>query len=546
MNCATSQTILPFSFRPAWQERIGSDLTSSEFKATRIGYGVAVHEPGKLVSSRNTNIQYADGVFLSRECVDGENPVLAFTSRRLYFGEASLEPLRESETALFGGNPPPRLSPSEKIKEVLYWTEVLSERINELSASPITPTSILSDLHAETVLEAGNGCLSDQLATPWNAVSEFGFHTVPKNFTVNVGLENLGDPRARLYAECLLDAFDRYHCPVDVNVMSLGDMVEHGRHAGEVGLVALEGLKPTALRRNEREAMNELDRNAVPYRAFSLSNTQMKWSARDQAASLVYTAGGIPYRLHLPWPEGMEETFLIGVDLGHPYGTRESSLVVTLSDSHGIHLCSWRFAQKRDETADLNALETGLGFASKMAEEISGSSNGRFLVIRDGRRNQAERVFHYRRALGEQVTFVDLSKRVAGHAFERHGDRYLPIPGGTAIRYGENGPPILFPIDPATGEQMIRGQKILMRDNWDRLNLGLDTVAKLIAGLCYAPSLGMKPHASPGPVYWANGVASIKPENCQFRGQNYNQSKHLSNIKKKCFQIGNTISKQSI
>ena len=166
------------------------------------------------------------------------------------------------------------------------------------------------------------------------------------------------------------------------------------------------------------------------------------------------------------------------------------------------------------------ALQSGLRKARELVEKLTGQKKNNFLVVRDGRRNKSERVRHYREVLGKAMTFVDLSKRSSCHMFASSARPKSAEPG-TVHFVGKKNTPSILPIVPSFHQQMINPQKVIMRKEWDGLGLGIERVCTLLTGMCYAPSLGMKPHRSPAPVYWANGIASIKPHNCQFRGQQF-------------------------
>jgi hypothetical protein len=515
-------TFFHFGKMDGWQGNLAQALVEEGWAAARKGGGLSVWSPKRLKPCRG--LSYVDGFVIAREPLGGGSPVLSLSSRRHYFDTGSTLPASKPERILFSGNPPAHPHPEVRITSCLQFAKELAAVLPGFDGTPLKPSSVRTNVHMRTKLVLGGSIESDQIHAPWMVLPATGFHSVPDSFTVNVSAANANDPRARVYAEELLSAFGRYRCDAEINLMSYGDLVERGLLPGEVGLIALEGRKPAALRSEENEFLDLLDARGMPYRMFSLSNTNQKWSACDQAASLVYTAGGIPYKLSLPWPDGLGDTFVVGVDLGHPYGSDHSILVISLLDSAGIHLHSWRFRQKRDETADLDALEAGLGKVAAMAAAQSGMEKNRFLVIRDGRRNLAERVSHYRGALSPELSFVDLSKRSTGHMFAGTINGPTPAQPGSVCVYGDYATPFLTSIAPPTPRQMVNAQKIIMRESWDGLNLGSEVVTDLIAGLCYAPSLGMKPHRSPAPVYWANGIASIKETNCQFRGQRYSES----------------------
>jgi hypothetical protein len=64
-------------------------------------------------------------------------------------------------------------------------------------------------------------------------------------------------------------------------------------------------------------------------------------------------------------------------------------------------------------------------------------------------------------------------------------------------------------------------QPLKVRVSHDGLALGRGHIARLLTGLCYAPTLGLNPTRSPAPIYWADGIAAIGPTNHQFSGLHF-------------------------
>lgn len=514
-------TFFHFGQMDGWHEALGRALASAGLESARRGGNLLAWSP-QGHRTLSCGISVAEGWQFAREPVAGGEPLLSIRYRSVYFERGENLPSSKPLSALVPAVVPEAMAPSVRIKSCLRLARRLEELLADFRAEPVRVRAGKTAIHRKTRLIVGSGLLSNDVERPWIALRGHGFLSVPDDFKVRLFSQNPDESRAKDYVDYLVSSLNGYGVKAKFETLPFDKFGGESFAPGAVGLVALEGQKGDPLRPEEERMCDRLDEAGAPYRMFSLSNPSLKWSAFDQAASLVYTGGGIPYALDLPWPEGRGNTFLVGVDLSHPFGANHSVLVVSLVDSTGIHLHSWRFFQKRDETADLQALERGLAEAAKMAETVSGESRNDFLVIRDGRANFSERVYHYRNGLSGDLTYVDLSKRSTGHMFE--GTPLIKSAGpGSVCLLGDPPTPFLTPVAPPMPMQMVNPQKIVMRESWDGLGLGLETVTDLIAGLCYAPSLGMKPHRSPAPVYWANGIASIKGSNCQFRGQRYSE-----------------------
>ena len=119
---------------------------------------------------------------------------------------------------------------------------------------------------------------------------------MPKNFKVVVFVMLPTDERVQSYIAFLRNAFRSYGEIVDIEIRPFFSDY-HDLREGAVGLVGLEGSKEVSLREEELEFLDRLDRKNVRYRMFSLANSDMKWSAFDQAVSLVHTAG----EFHITW-----------------------------------------------------------------------------------------------------------------------------------------------------------------------------------------------------------------------------------------------------
>ena len=505
-------TLFRFDSMDDWRSELLDALQKIGYTTYQKRNAVWAWEDGKTVPCQNDQPSVAYGCEFTREPLGTDEPCLAIRAKEIYFQKGEVVHLVPEQKKQVSG-PAQEL----RIEYCLKIAERLATIIPGLEAMPVRIRSAHSGVHQRTSLVFKNHKTDPAIDRPWTGLRKFGFHTMPKNFKVVVFVMLPTDERVQSYIAFLRNAFRSYGEIVDIEIRPFFSDY-HDLREGAVGLFGLEGSKEVSLREEELEFLDRLDRKNVRYRMFSLANSDMKWSAFDQAVSLVHTAGGIPYHLELPWPEAKSCIFSIGVDLGHPIKEAKSILAISLIDPKGLHIKSWRYEQARSENADLSALQCALAKAKALAEKISPEEECRFLVVRDGRRNKSERVGHYREVLGQAMTFVDLSKRRSCHMFALR-TRPKPAEPGTVLFVGKKNTPFIVPIAPAFHQQMINPQKVNLRKEWDGLGLGFGRVCALLTGMCYSPSLGMKPHRSPAPIYWANGIAGIQESNCQFRGQ---------------------------
>ena len=286
-------------------------------------------------------------------------------------------------------------------------------------------------------------------------------------------------------------------------------------------LVPVTGRIGDPLPAESERLMNMLENHGVPYRLFSRDNTAMQWAAFDQAGSLLDCGGGVPFQLMVPNIESLQPLYFLGVDLGHPMDVRKSWVVVSLVDSTGCHVRSWRCRQARDETVRVAVLTRALRWVREQLAKL-GHPRAQLIVLRDGRLHRGEEVRFYREHLPGQLSFVEVAKYGNPVMFCDDATQGIAPPGSVGC---SQDPVVAFitPVKANTKDQLPRTMKIHMRTDWDGLSLGMKNVCEILAGLSYSPGLGLRPHFLPGPLYWADGIAAIGPTNHQFSGQRYDE-----------------------
>jgi len=114
------------------------------------------------------------------------------------------------------------------------------------------------------------------------------------------------------------------------------------------------------------------------------------------------------------------------------------------------------------------------------------------------------------------MTLVDVSKRVNAYAYSPSS--FAPGSCGDVLHFNKGEATLAITAPSATVAQIPMLRKIRIDKGWDGLQLGREKVAEVVCSMAFSPALGFKPHGNPGPVYWADGAASISSENCHFRG----------------------------
>ena len=449
-----------------WQSNLVDALQKLGFNTYIKRNVVWAWENGKVVAGKNGQPSIAYGCEFTREPLSGDEPCLAIRAKEIYLKNAEVVHLAPEQR-----KPVPGPTQEFRIDYCLKLGERLATRIQGLEEEPVQVRSENLRVHQQTGLVLKNDKKDRSIERPWYGLRQAGFNYVPKGFSVIVFLKDPKDVRAENYINFLRSAFRSYGEVVGFTIRSFTAC--HEIPCGAVGLVGLQGFKGESLDVDELKLLETLDAKNARYRTFSLANQDMKWSAYDQAASLLYTAGGVPYKLDLPWPEASRNTYSIGVDLSHPMGAGKSILAISLIDPQGVHIKSWRSEQARSENADLVALQSALANAKALAKKLSQKEECKFFVVRDGRRNKSERVGHYREVFGQAMTFVDLSKRSSCHMFARSA-RPKSAEAGTVLFVGKKNTPFILPIVPSFHQQMINppkgnyAQRVGWAWAWDR------------------------------------------------------------------------------
>lgn len=500
--------------------------TAAGGQALRKGPGCVLWNPSHI-KGWHGGLRYADGVHVVRQWFGPGQSVLALVPRRVFFEEGAFLPSSTPEWLLVGERRPPALPPAERVGKCLEAARWLHKRIPGLAESPVPIARVRPSLHASTRMVFAGGKCGSAGEKVSNLLTRYGAHTVPPEMRVELVAEDAQNMRVRIYRLLLRTAFAKCRCSVALTIVSYEEVrrrlaaggadVESLRR-GYCALVAVTGKKGKALSESSQLLIAALDANRVPFRLFSLDNPALRWSALDQVGSLLMGAGGVPYVLELPWPERVEPPYILGVDLGHPKARQASWVVMSLCDSRGTLIESWRHRQELNETIGSAVLRAGLRWALATAQSHGGAPEPGFMVIRDGRLHEGEKVQAYRRILGPCVTFVEVAKYENPEMFVP-GDKPQPVSAGTECLPEAAVTPLIVPVSPRLDGDLARTLKLHMPPDWDGLNLGMEKVSEIMTGLSYTPGLGLATHALPGPIYWADGIAAIGETNHQFAGQ---------------------------
>ncbi|MDC3284691.1 hypothetical protein OAV01_05400 [Opitutales bacterium] len=498
-----------------WQHDLEAALIKLGFNVSFLRSGIFAYH--KKTSTKVRGIEQADGFQLIREPIGVSSWALGIKDHRKYFESKTGDAVKQSEQVLFGGNPQKYPIPIERVKACVELGAQLGEVLEGFSADSILPDSFESAVHQRNHFILGNGQVPIE-ANIGRLLKFNGFLEKPECCELTLLADDPNDSIVLKYANNLERGLRNYGLKGSVTSKSFDvglSMSKENLSSGKVCLLALSGSRGTSLEPKELAVMDHLDGCEVPYRMFSINNPELFWSSLDQVGVLAMLAGGIPYRMNLNWPAN-RLIYSVGVDLGHPLHAGDSRLAVSLMAPDGQHINTFVRSQKRDETADSENLFRMLRETSSLAKEHAGKRSIEFLVLRDGRRNAGESLRGYLDNLSPHMTLVDVSKRVNAYAYSPSS--FAPGVCGDVLHFNKGGATLAITAPSVTGAQIPMLRKIRIDNGWDGLQLGREKVAEVICSLAFSPALGFKPHGNPGPVYWADGAASISDQNCLFRG----------------------------
>ena len=529
MGTATDQnigmTVFELQSFESWQNRVETAAQSIGAGITRKGAACQLWMPNQLLPVRKTNLHYADGVKIVREWLGPRRNALAIIPHRVYFEPGANTPSIKPERVLIEGARPALPSPDKRISSCLEWARILSKHIDGFNPEPITAERVRHDLHKSTQLIFGGGAVVTPGSKLSFALMSHGSYSAPARLRIELVAPAANIGKAKMYQTLLANALKRCKCHGVISMLTYDKMLTRLQSGtpeptpGACALLAVTGKKGLPLAPEAETLINLMTKFNIPFRMFSVDNPALNWSALDQAGSLITGAGGVPFITKLPWPDDIGQPFILGVDVGHPPASKQSQVVVSLMDYKGVLLGSWRQTQPRDETIHTKTLQNGLTWTLEKARSNIANATPSFLVLRDGRLHKGENPGFYSKILGTQTTLLEFSKHNTPEMFIM-SKRPTPVKAGTECLLTGSSTPYITPIAARLSNDLARSFKINMPAAWDGLGLGIDKVSEIVVGLSYTPGLGLAPHALPGPIYWADGIAAICEHNHQFAGQN--------------------------
>jgi hypothetical protein len=504
-----------------WEKRLADVISRHGYMVIHGGKVWPSGERRRLSS----DLEYSDGFQVSVVRLGPRFHSLAIIPHLYFFENGKDVPSAKPSWELLNEPSSLVLHPlARRIEKVHKLHSHLVEAGCGVHPDPIDLQEAHSDLLDNAYLVAGTQNIDHHISEPLGRILQRdGLQRIPANFEVVLTAPSGDDARVALYARHLASAFVRVHARCEVTVASWDEftrMIESPTKdttphaASRVLLVGVHGKKGEPLIPAEVSALKHLDENGTPYRMFSLENRAMIWAAFDQVSILAEAAGGRAYSVQLPFDHAHSPLVFVGLDLGHPLGSRVTWAVATIVDNSGHLVGYWRKHQERDETLREKTLTAALNWVYLVLRKMY-RGQCRVMVLRDGRLFENENPNLYTQFFGEHHALVEVIKHpvplmLVGKACAAAGTMCVPKGSGFSFvltSRSKNHSEINLPLK--------------IRVVHDGLGMGQYRVGQIIAGLSFAPTLGLSPTRLPAPIYWANGFASISETNHQFSGTHW-------------------------
>ncbi|MDT8438132.1 MAG: hypothetical protein RQ729_03850 [Wenzhouxiangellaceae bacterium] len=523
-----------------WPQHVADVLGANAFRVQARGqYRLDAWQPAATVRVR-PGLFRIDGFQFDSAWFSSTRPAVRIHPRRFYFEtQEAQEPLSQPEYRLVDTSKV-RPAPAARLLESLVDTSQTLTNGGVLQRIHISPDSVRTGLVQRTKGIGRDGACFELDADLWRNLARTKVFSVPERLNIMLIYDDSMDDnvvqtyRRMLEREWLPElgvaVGDRTIRPAHLSsVLPAIKHVQSGTRKGNfedaVFLVALDGKPGDPLPEDQAEFLSVLDQMNLPYRCFSAENRQPKWSARAQAVSILDGAGGISYKLSLPTTQIPDDALIFGIDIGHDTKSRRiSHVVVSAVDASGRHIVSLRKHEALNESLAADLIASMLQRARIAAEQRIGRPASAAIIYRDGlipakgsrKSSSAESPEVYAKALDLPVTIVELRKRHNPIVYHATGAGYEPVAAGTSCAPAESEVRFLTAYTSLVG--LPRVFKLRVIPGFDELEIGIEDAAVLTVGLCYSPSLGLKSHL-PGPICWADGIASTRAHSYKFAGQ---------------------------
>ena len=490
----------------------------------------------RAIKRLNDTTGWVEAVEIRSSWLGGGREYISVSNKRQYF-DSQRNILRKPERVILGNIKRPNVNQMELLSGINSASDVIElcgsfEKVK--NGLPEQATPLFQMTTAVGANKRGYGLQQDM----WTSIARNGAFQIPDEIEVIVVHDSDLATKVSMissYCDTIEEKFNqinRQNSSLKIRKTNLDTTLESVQKrianptetsfASRVFLIGITGKIGEPLPAKQVKLLDCLDELGYQYRLFSYDNQNLKYSASNQLMSLIEGAGGVSYRLNLPYPQTYENSVFFGVDLGHNVEGRKSNLVVSVVDQFGGYVLSIRHRVELNESITTTTLVDVLKHAKSASEKKLGYLISRVIIMRDGKipekrkASKFESIEDYLNALPCPTSVIELRKRGNPRLYGLNMSRQPTQLVG--YKFQSEGTDVQFFNAYASNFGLSRTFKVAIPKNGDTFGWGIDAYTNIVCGLCYSPSLGMKPHL-PGPIYWADGIAKTSDTDNRFRGQ---------------------------
>lgn len=508
----------------AWKISLERCLDAIGYQYERFGEKIRIWQPlHPLIKSPNKDIFYRDGVEVFKVSMPSSytKPVIGFNFSRLYFLKGETYPAFKSAAELFknSGFPPVlRQIPLLNFLNCLIG-DINHNRLLFAPLSNIEWKCVSAGVFIEGALRSSNvlKMSENQYASTILSMVKNQPAQCPASFEmtlIDAFVEN--KTKARQVSLSTFNVLvNEWGCALSKRRLSTKEDFEawiNNQNKSKIGFFALEGKKGQRPDQRAIEWMRAMEEAGIPYVLFSVSeDVNPIYTRHGNAMHLLAKAGGNHFRVNVRSIHDYQSHWFIGLDLGYGNLYKGKCAVVTLTDANGALICYWRALKGLDDTLQPELVNEALSWIINRAESLYPGQ--KFIVIRDGRCPQNEKIDVYRALLpaGRSV-FIEYTKTNNPLMVNQS---VQPEPGTLAIPAGSNQP-FLFAAKASQKNMLTNTTRFRARIN--DIGYSVEQLGEILTAQCFSSKLSFQPSSLPAPIYWADGLASLSNVNLQFAG----------------------------
>lgn len=495
-----------------WRYAVTRALTSGQRSCQKMGQNLFAYRD----VAETKGITYADGTLLTRVWIGPRRWALGAQNRRLYFDQQTGLADRRPESEIVGDRRPPSPAVPEQIKEI---TEAL-ETAGDGTMVPLQQVQLEQQDPPQISIKDK----SLPAHAPLNAAyREHGFDDVPHEWTISVcPLEGAPLSAAATLKERLIFVARQRGAQLTVRiveeakVLEAADRIRNGDtpRPGRTVLFLLPRKQQTPAKQTI-QLLDRLEQAKIRFRRAYVDDP-IEFSVPDQLPSLLTASGGRPHKVDIQ--HRGQPVWSVGVDLSHRPEQPHSTLVTSLVDPTGLLVSAWSVSQPKNETPNAPALSRMLSAAAQSIRS-SGGGNEPVLVIRDGRMFEGETGTLYEQAFEGPTTVIEYRKRLNPAVLA--GQEPAPAPGAYLVP--DHHTMFISTMPPKRQNSLPSVVKVTWKPSWNHAMFSPTNLADALVGLSLTPGLGLHPREKPAPIYWADGIAGVTPDDLRFAGNQTTQ-----------------------